>query len=139
MERWVSYNNVSTSAHQQLAPGTQARAHWGKARLNVCNALVERARKLIDSNGLLRRPTVTGIQALSLYNQLLHLSDQQNRAAGQYMESQMVHSSVIEQLRLLQLMWGSSGEIPTDEGELPTTLPQLRMKQRYVYDCQSFR
>jgi len=56
----------------------------------VCNALADRARRLIDNNGLLRTPSVTGLQALLLYNQLLHLTDQRSRAAGQYMESEPV-------------------------------------------------
>ena len=33
---------------------------------------------------------MTGLQALLLYNQLLHLTDQRSRAAGQYMESEPV-------------------------------------------------
>jgi hypothetical protein len=42
---------------------------------------------MIDQNGLLRRPSVTGVQALSLYNQLLTMTDQREEAGEQWMES----------------------------------------------------
>lgn len=71
-----------------MLPGSQARAHWGRSRLGVCNALVDRARRLIDEYGIMRQPSVTGLQALLLYNQLLGLTDQRHLAAQQYMESE---------------------------------------------------
>ena len=61
--------------------------HWGKARLSVCNALEQRARQIIDTNGVMRRPSITGVQALMLYNQLMLESDEKYRPRGQYMES----------------------------------------------------
>jgi len=42
----------------------------------------------------------------------------------------MIHASIIEQMKLLQLMWDSTGEIPVEDGELPVTVGQNRMKQR---------
>lgn len=71
----------------QFAPGTQARAHWGKARLSVCNALLDRAGRIIDATGIMRRPSITGLQALSLYNQLMHMSDQGGRVKDQWIQS----------------------------------------------------
>ena len=70
-------------------PGTAARVHWGRSRLSVCNALADRAKKLIDYNGIMRRPTVTGIQALALYNLLATMTDQADRAADQYMQGEL--------------------------------------------------
>ena len=71
----------------QFTPGTEARAHWGKARLPVCNALLDRAGRVIDANSLMRRPSVAGLQALSLYNQLMHMSDQGSRVKDQWIQS----------------------------------------------------
>lgn len=76
-------------ANGQFTPGTEARAHWGKARLPVCNALLDRAGRVIDANSLMRRPSVTGLQALSLYNQLMHMSDQRSRVKDQWIQSKL--------------------------------------------------
>jgi len=73
----------------QFTPGTEARAHWGKARLPVCNALLDRAGRVIDANSLMRRPSITGLQALSLYNQLMHMSDQGSRVKDQWIQSKL--------------------------------------------------
>jgi hypothetical protein len=73
----------------QFTPGSKGRAHWGKARLPVCNALLDRAGRVIDAASLLRRPSVTGLQALSLYNQLMHMSDQGSRVKDQWIQSQL--------------------------------------------------
>ncbi|WVQ82735.1 hypothetical protein IAT38_004867 [Cryptococcus sp. DSM 104549] len=114
-------------------PGTQARAHWGRARLTVCNALVDRARRLIDTNGVLRKPSITGVQALTLYMQLLHMTDQKVDRADQWMEGHMVHSTILEQMKILGLMWESERPIITDDAELPMTMTQLKMKQRRLF------
>lgn len=74
-------------ADGQFLPGSQARAHWGKARLPVCNALLDRAGRIIDTNAIMRRPSITGLQALSLYNQLMHMSDQGSRVKDQWIQS----------------------------------------------------
>lgn len=74
-------------SNAQFLVGTAARAHWGRARLPVCQALLARARKLIDMHGLLRVPSVTGVQALSLYSQLQHMSDTQDNLLETEMES----------------------------------------------------
>lgn len=73
----------------QFTPGSKGRAHWGKARLPVCNALLDRAGRVIDAASLLRRPSVTGLQALSLYNQLMHMSDQGSRVKDQWIQSKL--------------------------------------------------
>lgn len=54
---------------------TTRRAHWGRARLPVCHALLDRARKIMDYHGILRKPTMAGIQAISLFTQLQHMAD----------------------------------------------------------------
>jgi len=74
----------------QFTPGSKGRAHWGKARLPVCNALLDRAGRVIDAASLLRRPSVTGLQALSLYNQLMHMSDQGSRVKDQWIQSKLL-------------------------------------------------
>ena len=76
----------------EFAPGSKGRAHWGKARLPVCNALLDRAGRVIDAASLLRRPSVTGLQALSLYNQLMHMSDQGSRVKDQWIQSKLISS-----------------------------------------------
>lgn len=124
----------------QFAPGTQARAHWGKARLPVCNALLDRAGRIIDTNAVMRRPSVTGLQALALYNQLMHMSDQGSRVKDQWIQSElkgffgltidmMVHSTVVEQMKLLRMLWTAGDPILTaDDSDLDAL--QVRMKQR---------
>lgn len=67
-------------------PGTQARAYWGRARLAACKALLERTRQLIDTNGILRKPSITGVQALTLYMQLINMTDDTVDRPAQYME-----------------------------------------------------
>jgi hypothetical protein len=74
------------TAEGQFTPGSKGRAHWGKARLPVCNALLDRAGRIVDAASLLRRPSVTGLQALSLYNQLMHMSDQGSRVKDQWIQ-----------------------------------------------------
>lgn len=54
----------------------------------MCVALVERARKLIDRHGILRKPSVTGAQALALFTQLQHMTDHCPEAAEVVMESE---------------------------------------------------
>ena len=66
--------------------GGHARAHWGKTRLPVCNALSDRALRLIEVNGVLHRPSVPGVQALSLWNLLAALTDQPTRASDQFLQ-----------------------------------------------------
>jgi len=123
---------------------------------------------MLDLNGLLRRPSVTGVQALSLYNQLLHMTDQRDRAGDQWMQSesfstflvlntpicipktplgtrryytawhmltmlqldQMMHTNVIEQMRMCDLMWESPGEISMRSSEVLQSMEQIRIKQR---------
>jgi hypothetical protein len=128
----------------QFAPGTQARAHWGKARLPVCNALLDRAGRIIDANSIMRRPSVTGLQALSLYNQLMHMSDQGSRVKDQWIQSEsrisresrveltsdmMVHATILEQMKLLQMFWTAGDPILTGDDSSLNAL-QVRMKQR---------
>lgn len=79
------------TADGQFAPGAQGRAHWGKARLPVCNALLDRAGRIIDTNAIMRRPSITGLQTLSLYNQLMHMSDQGSRVKDQWIQSKSSH------------------------------------------------
>jgi len=84
-------------AIRQFMPGTQARAHWGRARLNVCNALLARARRMIDENGLLRCPSITGLQALTLYTQMLHMTDERGLGVDHWMQSRS-HRSIYDEL-----------------------------------------
>ncbi|RXK39229.1 hypothetical protein M231_03449 [Tremella mesenterica] len=88
----------------RFLPGTQARAHWGRARLGACNALASRARNLISSNGLLFTPSLTGVQAVTMFIQLMNLTDQKDRAEEQYMQNSVLQAAVVEQMRVLGLM-----------------------------------
>ncbi|ORY29363.1 hypothetical protein BCR39DRAFT_175406 [Naematelia encephala] len=117
----------------RFVPGTQARAHWGRARLKACIALVERARRLIDIHGILRKPTVTGIQALVLFTHLQHMSDSKDHAEDQWMETQMIHCTIVDQMKLLQLTWDSPGPIKMDLDGVPMGLGEMRMKQRRIF------
>ena len=57
--------------------------------MRVCNALVDRAGKVIDANGVIRKPSMTGLQAILLYTQLLSSMDDTDGAAQErYMESE---------------------------------------------------
>ncbi|WWD17713.1 hypothetical protein CI109_102154 [Kwoniella shandongensis] len=116
-----------------FTPGTQARAYWGRARTTVCRALTDRARRLIDTNGILRQPSITGVQALTLFTQLNRETDSKDFGKDYWMESQMMHSAIVEQMRLLGLMWTSEGPIITDDEELPMSTTLLRMKQRRLF------
>lgn len=42
----------------------------------------------------------------------------------------MIHSIIIEQMKHLELMWDSSGQIPVEPSEIPISIGQQRMKQR---------
>lgn len=77
---------MANSHNVQFVPGTQARAHWGRARLAACKALLERTKRLIDTNGILRKPSITGVQALTLYIQLMLMTDDTVDAPTHYME-----------------------------------------------------
>lgn len=66
---------VITENGQFRVSGERDRVQWGKARLKACRALLDRARQLIDMHGLLRRPSMTGLQAVALFTQLQHMSD----------------------------------------------------------------
>ncbi|KAL7419256.1 hypothetical protein Q5752_006093 [Cryptotrichosporon argae] len=114
-------------------PGTQARAHWGRARENVCHALLLRARKLMDLHGVLRKPSVTGVQALTVYSHLLHMTSMRMDATEYAMETRLVHAAMVEQMDQLELMWQSTGWIPVDQNELPVSVGQMRMKQRRLF------
>ncbi|WVQ82734.1 hypothetical protein IAT38_004866 [Cryptococcus sp. DSM 104549] len=119
-----------------FSPGTQQRLHCGQSRRVACDALVERARRLVDTAGVLRKPSLTGVQALSLYVQLLQLLRETHRGSQKeqdWLEGQTIHSAIADQMRLLGLMWDSKKPIITDEAELPMTLSQLRMKQRRLF------
>ncbi|WVO16899.1 hypothetical protein L204_104585 [Cryptococcus depauperatus] len=134
----IMANKVKT-APQVIQPngtfeaGGRARVHWGRARLSVCNALVERTRRLIDVNGLLRKPSITGIQALTLFQQLLQMTDEEVDAQSHFMEGHLIHSTIIEQMGILGLMWNSKEPIVTGNQESSMSLIQLRMKQRRLF------
>nr|XP_019049417.1 hypothetical protein I302_03206 [Kwoniella bestiolae CBS 10118]OCF28347.1 hypothetical protein I302_03206 [Kwoniella bestiolae CBS 10118] len=88
-----------------FTPGTRARTHWGIARRGACKALLVRAKRMIDDHGLFRRPSITGVQALTLYNQLMHMTDEKLLEKDYWLQNHMTHSTIIEQMRLLGLMW----------------------------------
>ncbi|WWC86440.1 uncharacterized protein L201_001317 [Kwoniella dendrophila CBS 6074] len=114
-------------------PGTRARTHWGRSRLAACKALLDRARKLIDDNGLLRRPSITGVQALTLYSQLMHMTDQKVLDKDHWLQNRMIHSIIIEQMSLLGLMWDSEGPIVTDDSEASINSSLIQMNQRRLF------
>ncbi|KIR78908.1 hypothetical protein I306_04118 [Cryptococcus gattii EJB2] len=91
-------------ANGTFMPGTQARAYWGRARLAACKALLERTRQLIDTNGILRKPSITGVQALTLYMQLINMTDDTVDGPAQYMEGLMIHRTITQQMQILGLM-----------------------------------
>jgi hypothetical protein len=87
---------------------------------------------------------VTGLQALSLYNQLMHMSDQGSRVKDQWIQSEsrisresrveltsdmMVHATILEQMKLLQMFWTAGDPILTGDDSSLNAL-QVRMKQR---------
>ncbi|WVQ97620.1 hypothetical protein IAU59_004734 [Kwoniella sp. CBS 9459] len=114
-------------------PGTRARTHWGRARISACKALMDRARRLIDDNALLRRPSVTGVQALTLYSQLSHMTDQKIVDQDHWLQARMIHSTIIEQMSLLGLMWDSDTPVVTDRSEARLTAPQVQIRQRRLF------
>ncbi|ODN77866.1 hypothetical protein L202_04980 [Cryptococcus amylolentus CBS 6039] len=112
--------------------GIERRSQWGRARMPACRALIERTRRLVDSTGLMRKPSVTGVQALTLFVQLLFTSDE-SIGEARLLEANTIQSTILEQMRLLGLMWGSEQPIAHDRAELPMTLTQMRMKQRRLF------
>lgn len=50
-------------------------------------ALVNRVRKLIDLHGILRKPSIEGVQALILFTQLQHMTDVDADTVENSMES----------------------------------------------------
>ncbi|KAK4685788.1 hypothetical protein P7C73_g4351, partial [Tremellales sp. Uapishka_1] len=112
----------------QFTPGTQARAHWGRARLPICIAMRDRARNLIDKHALFRKPSIAGIQALMLYSQLGHMSD--HASLSDHMEATMVHTAVVQQMDLLGMLWTTDGDIVVNPDETSLSVGQLRMTQR---------
>ena len=63
---------------------------WGLQRLTVCRALTARAARLIDYNGLYRRPTITGIQALLMYSMLCGVGGENSVLGGNCAESGLI-------------------------------------------------
>ncbi|TYJ56516.1 hypothetical protein B9479_002763 [Cryptococcus floricola] len=112
--------------------GIEKRSQWGRARVPACRALIERTRRLVDSTGLMRKPSVTGVQALTLFVQLLFTSDE-SIGEAKLLEANTIQSTILEQMKLLGLMWGSEQPIAHDHAELPMTLTQMRMKQRRLF------
>nr|XP_018267342.1 uncharacterized protein I303_01328 [Kwoniella dejecticola CBS 10117]OBR89500.1 hypothetical protein I303_01328 [Kwoniella dejecticola CBS 10117] len=103
----TQYLNHSASVIQAdgtFTPGTRARTHWGKSRITACKALLKRAKRLIDENGVFTNPSITGVQALTLYNQALHMTDQQVVDKDHWLQSRMIHSIITEQMQLLGLI-----------------------------------
>ena len=60
-----------------LSPAVLDR-NWGNARTTVCEALLSRFRKILDDQGLLRRPSLYVFQAVMLYSLLVNSSDESN-------------------------------------------------------------
>ncbi|WWC99868.1 hypothetical protein V866_006777 [Kwoniella sp. B9012] len=116
-----------------FTPGTRARTHWGTARIGACKALLARAKRLIDEHGLFRMPSVTGVQALTLYSQLMQMTDEKLLDKDYWLQNRMIHSTIIEQMQLLGLMWDAEGPIVTDVGEASVSHSQLQMKQRRLF------
>ncbi|WVQ62006.1 uncharacterized protein L199_000139 [Kwoniella botswanensis] len=116
-----------------FTPGTRARTHWGTARIGACKALLTRAKRLIDEHGLFRMPSVTGVQALTLYSQLMQMTDEKLLDKDYWLHNRMIHSTIIEQMQLLGLMWDAEGPIVTDGGEASVSHSQLQMKQRRLF------
>lgn len=94
--------------------------HWGRARRDVCDALMRRARRLIDLHELFLKPSHAGLQALCLYAQLFHMSDLSTSDRDPWAKSEsrppsfteptsrMMHSIVVEQLKTLEIDWTCS-------------------------------
>ncbi|WVR06037.1 hypothetical protein IAU60_003065 [Kwoniella sp. DSM 27419] len=120
-------------ANGTFIPGTRARTHWGRARLSACKALMERARRLLDENGIFRKPSITGVQAMTLYSQMMHMTDQKVLDKDHWLQNRMVHSTIIEQMGILGLMWDSDGPIITDDSEATMSMSQLQLKQRRLF------
>ncbi|ODO05844.1 hypothetical protein I350_04905 [Cryptococcus amylolentus CBS 6273] len=83
--------------------GIERRSQWGRARMPACRALIERTRRLVDSTGLMRKPSVTGVQALTLFVQLLFTSDE-SIGEARLLEANTIQSTILEQMRLLGLI-----------------------------------
>ncbi|ODN92017.1 hypothetical protein L198_05689 [Cryptococcus wingfieldii CBS 7118] len=83
--------------------GIEKRSQWGRARMPACRALIERTRRLVDSTGLMRKPSVTGVQALTLFVQLLFTSDE-SIGEARLLEANTIQSTILEQMRLLGLI-----------------------------------
>ncbi|BEI88931.1 uncharacterized protein CcaverHIS019_0202930 [Cutaneotrichosporon cavernicola] len=109
-------------------------SHYGQKRLRVCFALVERARKLIDQHGILRKPSLTGVQALALFTQLQHMTDHNPEAPEHLMEiGEMLHTILVQQLRRLDGCWVPEGSIPIVKDDGPETQQEQRIKLRRLW------
>lgn len=69
------------------SPDRPDRSNFGVKRLKACLALANRVRKLIDLHGILRKPTVEGVQALVLFSHLQHMTDVDGDTTESLMES----------------------------------------------------
>ncbi|TYJ56519.1 hypothetical protein B9479_002766 [Cryptococcus floricola] len=80
------------------------RVSWGQARNGACNALLDRVRRLIDRNGIIRKPTIPGVQALMLCIEPLFSSGETVKDKEVQMEAHMFETTILEQMRILSLL-----------------------------------
>ncbi|WVQ77102.1 hypothetical protein IAR50_006785 [Cryptococcus sp. DSM 104548] len=125
-----------TDVDGTLVPEHHYQAYWGQARNNACIALINRARRIADANGIFRKPSLTGVQSLALFCQLLHASNMPGKADEIQMEVHMIQVTILEQMKVLGLMWQSDKSIVTDKAELPVSQTELRIKQIRLFWSQ---
>ncbi|TYJ56517.1 hypothetical protein B9479_002764 [Cryptococcus floricola] len=131
-----SHTNAG-NPNESRPPEHQIQAYWGQARNDACIALIDRARRIADINGVLRKPTLTGVQSLALLCQLLHASNQPGKVEEIHMEAHMIQVIILEQMKVLGLMWQSDRAIVTDKEELPVSQTELRIKQIRLFWSQT--
>lgn len=111
---------------------------------------------MIDTNGLMRIPSVTGVQCLMLLNQLAHTSDEKDQGREEFMQSepftfkhkidrqsrerpyklmdvdQLLQSTLVEQMKVLGLLWDPLDPAFMYEEIAGASLTDMKLKQRFV-------
>ncbi|WVQ77103.1 hypothetical protein IAR50_006786 [Cryptococcus sp. DSM 104548] len=118
-----------------FAPASEKRVVWGRARHSACNALLDRLRHLIDRNGVIRRPSIAGVQALTLYIELLFSSNETIKDEELLMEAHMIETTILEQMKILGLMGGAGSSSTVFDLRMP--LIESRIKQMRLFWTQA--
>ncbi|KAH8077864.1 hypothetical protein HD553DRAFT_320516 [Filobasidium floriforme] len=89
--------------YDAMSPLPNERAAVGRSRIPVCQALKDRALRLLDTHGIMRRPSLEGLKSLLLLSNLMMGEIPKGWEEGQdaEMDREMLKSTIAEQIKLL--------------------------------------